>query len=306
MLSDGRGLEISEALRGLEQDPVIVLFALVTQLGDVWFLFLLGGAHYVAGDKLSQWGMERRRGLFVLGLLLTYVALIGVLKQSFMLPRPPGAGTPPDVPWIPPVLQGVFVNISTGDGYGFPSGHALGTTLVWGGLALVVGKDKLSRSWLALAGVVIGIVSLSRVILGVHYFIDVVVGAVIGLIVLGILYKVADRGTDPGRVFVFAASIGVLGLMHGITFDSVAAVGSAIGAWLAWRAVADLTPAHPSHRREVVVGLVVFGLAGGLFALLYSLTPSLLVTFFGSSLAVGGVVGAPLVSNQFVEQSGER
>ncbi|WP_207591661.1 phosphatase PAP2 family protein [Halomontanus rarus] len=304
MFGDGRGTEIGEALRGLEQDPVIVLFALLTQLSDVWFLFLLGGVHYIAGDELPQWGIERRHGLFVLGLLLTYVALIGVLKQFFMLPRPPGAGTPPDIQWIPPVLHGVFADISTADGYGFPSGHALGSSLVWGGFALVVGKGKRSRSWLALAGVVIVIVSLARVILGVHYIIDVVVGTVIGLVVLGVLYEVANRGTAPGRVLVVAAGIGVLGLLQGFTFESVAAVGSAVGAWLVWRAVADSTPAHPSNRREIVAGLAVFGLAGGLFVLLYSIEPPLLVTFFGTAIAVGGVVGAPLIGTQLVEQSG--
>uniref|UniRef100_A0A8A2VT32 Phosphatase PAP2 family protein n=2 Tax=Haloterrigena alkaliphila TaxID=2816475 RepID=A0A8A2VT32_9EURY len=304
MLSDYRGIGISEALHGLAQDPVLVIFALLTQLGDVWFLFLLGGVHYVVGDKFPQWGIDRRRGLFVLGLLLTYVVLVGILKQSFMLARPPGAGTPPDIQWIPSALQGVFASISTGGGYGFPSGHALGSTLVWGGFALVVGKDKISNMWLALAGVVIVIVSLSRVILGVHYLVDVVVGAVIGIVVLGALYKVTDHGTDPGRVLVFAAGIGILGLIHGATFDSVAAAGSAVGAWFAWRAVGDLIPAHPSNRPEVVAGLVVFGLAGGFFALLYSLKPSLLVTFSGATIAVGSVVGAPLVGNRTVGNLG--
>ncbi|WP_336364890.1 phosphatase PAP2 family protein [Halalkalicoccus salilacus] len=306
MFSDGRGLEISETLHGLASDPLIVLFALLTQLGDVWFLFLLGSVHYVVGDKLPQWGFERRRGLFVLGLLLTYVALVGVLKQSFALPRPPGAGTPTDIQWIPSVLQGAFANISTGDGYGFPSGHALGSTLVWGGFALVVGRNKLSHAWIALAGVVIVIVSLSRVVLGVHYFIDVVVGVTIGLAVLGILYKVANHGTDPGRVLGIAAGIGILGLIHGFTFESVAAVGGAVGAWLAWRAVANSTPAHPSNRQEVIAGLAVIGLTGGLFALLHSLKPPLVVTFFGATIAVSGIIGAPLVGKQLVEQSEER
>jgi len=301
MLSDGRGIEISEALHEMAQEPVIVLFALLTQLGDVWFLFLLGGIYYIVGDKFAQWGVERRRGLFVLGLLLTYVALIGVLKEFFMLPRPPGAGTPPDIQWIPSVVQGIFANISTGDGYGFPSGHALGSTLVWGGFALVMGKDKLSRVWLAFAGVVIVIVSLSRVVLGVHYLIDVVVGVVIGVVVLSVLYKIADSGTNPSRVLGVAMSIGVLGLLQGVTFESVAAVGSAVGAWLVWRVVADSTPAHPSSRREIVASLAVFGLASALFALLYSVKPSLLVTFFGSITTVGGIVGAPLIGKKLVE-----
>ena len=301
MLSDGRGIEISEALHEMAQEPVIVLFALLTQLGDVWFLFLLGGMHYVVGDKFPQWGIERRRGLFVLGLLLTYVVLIGVLKEFFMLPRPPGAGTPPEIQWIPSVFQGVFANISTGGGYGFPSGHALGSTLVWGGFALVMGKDRLSRAWLALAGVVVVIVSLSRVVLGVHYLIDVVVGVVIGVVVLSVLYKITDRGINPSRVLVVAMAIGVLGLLQGFTFESVAAVGSAVGAWLVWRVVGDSTPAHPSNRREIVASLAVFGLASTLFALLYSVKPSLLVTFFSTMTIVGGIVGAPLIGKELVE-----
>lgn len=306
MISEYRGIGISESVHGLAQDPVLVLFALLTQLGDVWFLFLLGGVLYVAGSKLPQCGIDRRRGLFVLGLLLTYVALIGVLKETFMAPRPPGAGTPPEVHWIPSALQGVFASISTGDGYGFPSGHALGSTLVWGGFALVVGKETLSRAWLVLAGFVIAIVSLSRVVLGVHYLADVVVGVAIGIVVLGALYEVTDHGTAPGRVLVFAAGIGIAGLIHGVTFGSVAALGSGVGAWLAWRAVGDMTPAHPSSRSEVVSGLAVLGLAGGLFALVYALRPPLPVTGFGTAIAVGSVVGAPLIGNWLVEQSGDR
>lgn len=302
MLAWERGLGVTEVLHGWAPDPVLVLFALLTQLGDVWFLFLLGGVLYVAGDMFPRWGLDRRRGLFVLALLLTYVALIGVLKQFFLLPRPPGAGEPPVIHWIPAVAQVIFANITTGDGFGFPSGHAFGTTLVWGGFALVVVKEKLSRAWLGVAGVVVGIVSLSRLVLGVHYLVDVVVGVGFGLVVLGVLYVLADRGTVPGRVLLVAVGGGVLGLLFGVSFESVAALGSAIGAWLVWRGIADSTPAHPSSRREVGAGFVVLGLAGGFFALLYALEPPLLLTFFGSALAVGGVVIAPLAGEKLINR----
>jgi len=275
-----------------------VLFALLTQLGDVWFLFLLGGMLYVAGDELPRWGIDRRRGLFILGLLLTYVALIGVLKGFFLFPRPVGAGDPPVVRWVPSVLQWVFADITTADGPGFPSGHTFGSTLVWGGFALIVGEGKRSRAWLAFAGAVVGIVSLSRLVLGVHYLVDVVVGVGLGLVVLGALYVVADRGTVPGRVLLVSVGVGVLGLLQGASFESVAALGSAVGAWLVWRGVADSTPAHPSNRREVGAGSVILGLAGGFFALLYVIEPPLLVAFFGSAIAVGSTVAAPLAGEK--------
>jgi len=52
MFPEGRSIGVTEALHGSVPDPVLVLFALLTQLGDVWFLFLLGGMLYVAGDEL--------------------------------------------------------------------------------------------------------------------------------------------------------------------------------------------------------------------------------------------------------------
>ncbi|MDF9745043.1 phosphatase PAP2 family protein [Natrinema salsiterrestre] len=302
MLTEDRGVGITEALHGSAQDPILVLFALLTQLGDVWFLFLVGGVLYVAGDEFPRWGIDRRRALFVLGLLLTYVALIGVLKQFFLLPRPVGAGEPPVVEWIPSLFQPAFASISTGDGPGFPSGHAFGTTMVWGGFALVVVEDKLSPLWLGVAGAVAGIVSLSRLVLGVHYLVDVVVGAVLGLVVLGVLYVITDRGTAPGRVLLVAAAIAALGLLQAVSFESVAALGSAVGAWLVWRGIADSTPAHPSNRWEVGAGFAVLGLAGGLFALLYALEPPLLVTFSGSAIAVGGAVVAPLAGEKLLDR----
>lgn len=299
MLAEDRGLGLVEVLHGSASEPVLVLFALLTQLGDVWFLFLLGGLLYVAGDEFSQWGIDRRRGLFVLGLLLTYVALTGVLKNFFLLPRPRGASDPPVIAWIPAAFQGVLASISTGEGPGFPSGHAFGSTIVWGGFALVVFEDELSPGWLG-AAAVIGLVSFSRLVLGVHYLVDVVVGVGLGLVVLGMLYAIADCGIAPARVLLVAMGAGALGLIQGVTFESVAALGSGVGGWVVWRDIADSTPAHPSNRREVAAGFAVLGLAGGFSALLYAVEPPLLATFFGSAIAGGGTVGAPLAGEKLI------
>lgn len=303
MLAGNRGLGLVEVLHGSASEPVLVLFALLTQLGDVWFLFLLGGLLYVAGDEFPQWGIDRRRGLFVLALLLTYVALIGVLKNFFLLPRPPGASEPPVIAWIPAVFQGVLASIATGEGPGFPSGHAFGSTIVWGGFALAVFGNEVSPGWLGVAAVV-ALVSLSRLVLGLHYLVDVVVGIGLGVVVLGVLYVIADRGTVPDRVLLVAIGAGALGLLQGVNFESVAALGSGVGGWLVWRGIADSTPAHPSNRREAAAGFAVFGLAGGFFALLYAAEPPLVATFFGSVIAVGGAVGAPLVGEKLLHRYG--
>lgn len=299
MLANGRGIGITELLHGAAEWPVLVFFAVVTQLGDVWFLFLLGSAFYVAGEQLPRWGINRRRGLFVLGLALAYVALIGLLKNAFLLPRPPGAGEPPLVWWIPSAIEPVFTDITTADGPGFPSGHALGTTMVWGGVGLILDR-KARRTRLGIVGAVVALVTLSRLVLGLHYAVDVVVGVALGLVVLGALYWLSDSGTDPDRVLLFAIAVGILGLFMGVTFDSVTALGGAVGGWLAWRAVADTMPAHPSSKRTVIASFVVLGTAAGLFSVVYALTPPLIHAFLGAGIAGGGAVGAPVLGERLV------
>ena len=60
MFAVGRGIGFTEPLQEIVGLPTVVLFALITQLGDVWFLFLLGGALYVSGDEFPYWGIDRR------------------------------------------------------------------------------------------------------------------------------------------------------------------------------------------------------------------------------------------------------
>ena len=297
LLRIDRGIGIMETLQGYGEWPAVVLFALLTQLGDVWFLMTLGGVLYVAGGELPGGGIVRRQGLFVLSLVLTYVALIELLKHLLVLPRPPGASVPPTVEGMPMLLEGVFTNITTAEGPGFPSGHALGTTMVWGGLAVVLDRGT-RRLRFGIVGVVVVLVSISRLVLGVHYTADLVVGAVLGIVVLRVLYWLSDRGTDPERVLFVAVALGIIGLAIRITLDSVATVGSAIGAWLVWRSIADVTPAHPTTRREIVAGFVVLGITGGLFAIIYTSEPSYPLLFLGTAISAGGATGAPLLGKR--------
>jgi membrane-associated phospholipid phosphatase len=295
-LGNGRGVGVTDALHGSAEGPVIVLFGLLTQLGDGWFLFLLGGTLYVAGDELPRWGIDRRRGLFVLALVLVSVALTGGLKAYFRLPRPPTmAGG--DLLLLPPPLDVLFGNVTTAAGSGFPSGHALGSTMVWGGFALVLERGSFRRR-VGIAAAVVLLVSVSRLVLGVHYLVDIVAGVGLGVLALGALYRLSGNGSRPGWVLLVAIGSGVLGLLVGVTFESVAAVGGAVGAWLVWRGVADSTPAHPTSRREVVAGFLVLGTVAVLFVVVTALEPPAALAFVGTAVSAGGVVGAPLLGER--------
>lgn len=83
----------------------------------------------------------------------------------------------------------------------FPSGHALMSTVVYGGLVwLVFRRNPIA---LLLAGICVVLIGLSRLVLGVHYPSDVFTGWVIGMWVVVSLSAVYDprkvrRPVDPG------------------------------------------------------------------------------------------------------------
>lgn len=293
----GYRIILPDLLGGQAPWVVILLFALITQLGDVWFLFLLSGVLYVGGKYVPYVGIERRRGMFIIGLVLTYVVLIGILKDVLLLPRPPGANDPPALRWIPSIFADLFVIITTAKGPGFPSGHTLGATMVWGGLALVIDRGSY-RVRVGIAGVVVALVSLSRLVLGVHYFADVLAGIIFGIVVLGTLYRLAENETHPERVLLTAVVIGGFGLFMNLTFESVVAIGGAVGGWVVWRTVAEATPNQPSTGREAIAALFVGVIASGIFGAVYILDVPYLFTFLGTATAVGTAVGAPIISKR--------
>lgn len=143
----------------LRSEPLTLLFKGFTALGGVAFL----------GVAMSSGYWLWRKKLFAeLVLLYCLSGLVNNhLKETWQVPRPfqnPDAGVT------------ALIHVSDGS-WSFPSGHAQTAALLWGWFALRVG-----RAWVyAASGVVILLVAASRVYLGVHYPIDVVVGMAVGL-----------------------------------------------------------------------------------------------------------------------------
>lgn len=77
-----------------------------------------------------------------------------------------------------PEIENRLVEVS---GYSFPSGHALASVTIWGFCGWYLSQRFNSQVPLFFAGLLIGLVSYSRVYLGVHYMSDVVAGVTIGL-----------------------------------------------------------------------------------------------------------------------------
>lgn len=306
----GRGTELSEAIHALATEPVLLLAAVVTLTGDAATLlaiavglYWLGSGVQLAGSSAgpsNETGIEldRRRGAFVIACVLGALSLTAGLKALFSFPRPSVPVVAPDAFAALPfaaVLRAFVDWAASASGYGFPSGHAVGSVVTYGALALTLTVSTQRRRWIT-ASTVIGLVSLSRVALEVHYLVDVLVGIAVGLAYLAGVTWVArtDRGVDARRAFALAVLVGALGMVAGVTTvgldtgtarDAVTLSGVSVGAGAGWLLAG--APTTPAIRRErigtVLVGVVVAGVPG---LATYVLDPALPIEF-AASVGVG-------------------
>jgi len=224
-------------------DSVVELFRVLTHLGDPVALLVLVAAGYLLANHL---GVSSTRMAAAMGLALGGFALTLALKYGFALPRPPGAGT---------------------DGFGFPSGHAIGATVVYGGLAgMLAPRD---RRVTRVAAALVVVVAASRVIIGVHYLVDVVVGVAVGVGYLAVALRLGpgwapvDVSTDAvGRTFALAAGLGAAAVGVTVIVDTVIAVAAAAGGWVSWRLVADRVVESAGTTRQLVASVVVIPAVG--------------------------------------------
>ncbi|WP_276258328.1 phosphatase PAP2 family protein [Haloglomus litoreum] len=286
-----RGAGVESLVTGLPL-PLLVAFAVVTQLGDVWFYFLTLATAFWVGETVLG---DRRQTAFLLGCALTALALSTTLKGYFGLPRPPGATVATGARQLPGALGVFYADAATADGTGFPSGHALGAMLVWGGAALTLDGDRRTR--LAAGTAVVGLVGLSRVALGVHYLVDVLAGWAIGGVALVVLLGIgADR--SPGRVLSVAALVALAGAVTNFDATHLTALGATLGARITWGAVGgDILRAPTGRRSGLLLTAVGLPLLGGPFAYLYAADPPATVAFAVSGLVTAGVLVLPLVAD---------
>ncbi|PSQ16932.1 phosphoesterase PA-phosphatase [Halobacteriales archaeon QS_8_69_26] len=221
-----RGIGELEVIQQLLPEWLAVVFALLTQLGDIWFLALVFALLYWYNTPNHD-DIAALAGVWLAGM-----GLVMGLKEVFGFPRPDRPLLDPDLlPWF---VRPVYETTAFASGYGFPSGHAVNTTIVFVGLAYVLPVGTPRKRYVA-AGVLVATVSFTRLALGVHFLVDVVAGVVVGLSVLvgaralvnlrlaeqttvsfglavacGWFFLVASE-VDPDAIFVLGASLGAFG-----------------------------------------------------------------------------------------------
>lgn len=281
---------------------VALLAVVVTQLGDVWFVLLLVGSLYWFGEALpGPLSFDRTRGAFALALAVGALTVTTALKGWLAFDRPPGADDPTSLEFLPPILQGLYSTGAAASGFAFPSGHAVAATVVYGGLALLTR----SRRAAAVAVAVVVAVALTRVVLRVHYLVDVLAGLAVGTAYLVVVYRGSGRGSDPGRAFSVALGFGLLGvLLGGYTADTMAALGGTLGARASWELLGDdvvrVETAWTGGLVAAAVGLAFLGLS----LVVATSHPEPYLVLLGTAVVLGGVVAAPRIGDAAVRRFG--
>lgn len=269
-----RGVGLTEWLAGAVPPELVPLFAVLTVLGDPVLLVAIAPIVYWLGPRYDV--VSREDGARLLAITVGALALTVLLKYGFELPRPPDS-----------------VKNLAEDGFGFPSGHATGSAAFYGALAMLT-TWWTQRTRILLAGGLIVLVAMTRVLLGVHYLVDVVTGATIGLLFAALVVRLTRSSIGHG--FRLAGLVGLATpLVAWPEFDAAAAVGGSVGALAAWE-----TWGSRIQERTISVSLFVaavgFTVFGGLAGATYAIEPASILVVFANLVTGVGFVTLPLVS----------
>lgn len=148
--------------------------------GNLWLFTLLGGT------MLGLASLRKWKYASLLAIASSFFMLSPLLKESIQRPRP----------WV----EGYQAIINPA-GYSFPSGHALGSGLIIGGMTLILflalrGRPLLQAATATVGLSLLGVIGASRVYLGAHWTSDVIAGYTLAALFLLLAMRIVGRSTS--------------------------------------------------------------------------------------------------------------
>ncbi|MEW6568605.1 MAG: phosphatase PAP2 family protein [Chloroflexota bacterium] len=220
-----------------------------------FFTFLGTEEFFMLVMPAVLWCFDAGLGLRLGLILLTSDAFNGAFKLIFGWPRPY---------WVSDQILALSAETS----FGLPSGHAQNALALWGRLAV-----SIRRRWATvLLGLVILLISVSRLYLGVHFPSDVLAG----WLVAGVLLWLFVRYDEPARrwlsrigssrqiVLALILSLVLLGLQSAVFQLTAGRVVPTAWAEQAAAAAPEADPIQPRSLEGMFSGSgVLFGLGAG-------------------------------------------
>lgn len=141
---------------------------------------------FIVVALVIYWCVDKKRGYYLLFTGFTGIVSIQILKMAFRIPRP----------WVlDPDFTIVESARAEATGYSFPSGHTQCATTLYGAIS-----RSSKRRAVQVGGIVLCLlVAISRMYLGVHTPLDVLVSLGIGAILVLLFYPIMQKANSDPR-----------------------------------------------------------------------------------------------------------
>lgn len=229
-----------------------VFFTIITAFGEELILFIVLPIFY--------WAINKEASHLVAMAGFASLTLNGVIKDIAQVERPISN---PNIRFVE--IDNILVNtVNLQEGsYSFPSGHSQTISVLTFSLASYYNKKNV---WI-FASIITLLVMMSRLYLGVHWPLDVLVGALLGILSAVVCYQIFKRYNADARIkiYLIMAVICLFALFFAKKSDTFKSVGAcfgfAIGA-LFERKFVNFNPKEGSLKRKILrcaLGLVLVG-----------------------------------------------
>ncbi|MGD9937017.1 MAG: phosphatase PAP2 family protein [Methanoregulaceae archaeon] len=212
-----------EIVRQFQSVPALALSIMAL------FSFIGSPAFYLAFVAILAWWRERRFAFEIGALIVVGVVVNDLAKLLVHAPRPY---------WVTAGIIPYDAQAS----FGFPSAHAELAAAIWGLVALRVGRPLVTVG----CALLVLLIGLSRLVLGVHYPIDVIGGYLIGLALLAGFVLAWPKAVQTARRHPLRRVALAALLLSLVAVAASALVAASIGPWspdTAWTGpIAGLDP----------------------------------------------------------------
>ena len=181
-------LDILMYLQSIRNELLTSIFIFFTICTEVPAITILTGILY--------WCINKKAGQRTLFALCGSLNINSIIKNVVKMPRPIG-------------MEGLeSLRVETATGYSFPSGHTQTATTFWTSIMYLFKK-----LWIYIVGILMILgAGISRLYLGVHWPMDVIVGLILGIALSILFIKLFDYIDDSKNYYILVGVMLIFGL----------------------------------------------------------------------------------------------